>query len=199
MYKKISKILICALILVLAVGAVSAMESNTVDDAIASDVSDDVATVSEDEIDQVAVEEQEDDIIGTCEEEAVAVSEDADAIAVSENDGSVGIDEGKSTVSLKVDDDKLSSEYGAYSVQYKTFTVGKLKIPKKYVSDKYKDSPMVKKKIQKKMKVLQKKAKKKLYKIMKKGWQLYSEEDPVIKKAGKYYLIRYDMTFYRNV
>lgn len=48
------------------------------------------------------------------------------------------------------DEAKLSSDDEAYSSQYKTFTVAKLKIPKKYASAKYEDNPKVKKVMKKK-------------------------------------------------
>lgn len=46
---------------------------------------------------------------------------------------------------------------------------------------------------------MEKKAKKKLKKIMVKGWKTYEAKKPEIKKVGKYYLITYDFKFYRNV
>ena len=46
MYKNISKIIICSLILVLAIGAVSAMENSDADAVISSEAADDVVAVS---------------------------------------------------------------------------------------------------------------------------------------------------------
>ena len=198
MYKKISKILLCALILVLAVGAVSAMENATADDAVASDATDDVMTVSDDEIDQATVEEPEDDVIGACEEESVGISEDGDAVGVSEDEKIISSEDGEHTLKASLSESKLSSTDDGSSVQYKIFAIGKNKIPKKYLSKKYKDSPKVKKIMEKKIKAMEKKAKKKLIKIMKKGWKNYQNQEPVVTKTGKYYIITYSMAFYRS-
>lgn len=124
------------------------------------------------------------------------VSDDTVAAQITDEAVSVCEDEGMLASS---DEPKLSSEDDGYSTQYKTFTVAKLKIPKKYASAKYEDNPKVKKIMKKKMKVFVKKAKKKMKKIMLKGWKAYNVKEPVIKKAGKNYFITYDIEFYRNV
>ena len=209
MYKKISKILICAMILVLAVGAVSAMENATADDVVALDVADDVVAVSEDDVDVVAVEEEGDDIVAVVEEDAVAISEDVDmevvavseekedTLAVSENGGAVGIDEGQSAVSLSTGDDNAKlSNYGSY--KYKVFTIGKFKFPYKYINTKYDNLPYKWQKVyNKRLTKFNKKMTKKLQKIKAKGWMASGNPTTSVLKKGSNAIIIFRLACYK--
>lgn len=209
MYKKISKILICALILVLAVGAVSAMESEAVDDIIASEPANDVVAVSEDTVDVVAVEDDGEDIVAAVEEEVVAISDDADVevvavseekedtIAASENGGAVGIDESQSSVSLNTGDDSAKlSNYGSY--KYKVFTIGKFKFPYKYINTKYDNLPYKWQKVyNKRLTKLNKKMTKKLQKIKAKGWMASDNPTTSVLKRGSNAIIIFRLACYK--
>lgn len=108
MNKKILKILIATIVLLVGIGAASAMESNSSDDAVAVDQADEISV---DEASNVANVEKSND------------ESDGDVLALSDND----------ELSMAADEDKLASDDSSDNgLEYKTFAVGKLKVSKKY-------------------------------------------------------------------
>ena len=188
MYKNISKILICSLILVLAIGAVSATENNTADDAILTQSSDDVVAVSEDDVDVIAAEEQKEDAIAASEDQVIAASEEKeDTLTVSENEDTLKVEKQDNALSLSISDskEKLSS------YKTKVFTLAKFKFPYKYIHTSYKNLP-------KKMKKLyDKRYNKKLKKIKAAGWKASNEPYYKITKKGSNAYITYKLKCYK--
>ena len=190
------------MILVLAVGAVSAMEGDSFDDVMASEPGDDVVAVSEDGADVIAAEEQDGDVIAASEDEVVAVSEEKeDVIAASENDeviaagennevvaasenDVVGVSDSDSVVSVSNSDnaEKLAG-YGYYKT--KVFTLAKFKFPYKYINTKYENLPYKMQKLyDKRYKAFQKKLVKSVKKIKAKGWQASKNPTTQVYKKG---------------
>lgn len=185
MNRNILKILICSLAILLAMGAVSAMDSNSTDD-LKSIESDSQDLIADDGEDILAVESNEEDvvaddaseIIASQDDEILAAEDDSEDVLAFESDEDViskSSDDGVVLTSSIKQDDKLSmSESKSVlgledsQIEYKTFTLGKLKIPKKYKKfyNGYEPSKSNKKAL-KKYKKYQKVAKKQLKKFKK--------------------------------
>lgn len=224
------KILICFLILLVGIGAVSAIDSNSTADVISADDTQDLAL---DEEEVLAVSEEndiaevsEDEVLGAAEDEVVAVSDD-DSVGVIEEDV-VSAEEDSSEVlamnaaeneelsmSSSYYDDDYYDDYDDYDdlqvgTEYKTFKLGKLKLPKKYwaFDDGYKPPKSYKKEwkqykkykkyVKKQTKKFKKKAKKIVKKAKRKGWVFYGDVYYVTKYAKRYTAYTFKADAYRE-
>ena len=193
MDKKILKILIAGLVLLIGIGAVSALESNSTDDVAVCD--DDSIAIDDD----ASVEE--------------ADQESNEPLAIDDSDNNEPISTSDSSL-LKANSTETQLTSNSTSdikitPQYKTYKVGTLKLSKKYKKFmKMKKAPSKKnkkvwkeyKKFKKALKKASKKTTKsmvkKLKKLMKKHWILYGESMKK-KTKGKYFYTTYYGKFYR--
>ena len=191
MNSKVLKIFIAALILLVGVGVVSAAEDAAADDAVSAEQTDEIAVADED---AVAAEESSGEALAAeadGAEEILAAEDSADAIAAGDNDNDV------LTVASEPEKLKVSSD-DVLGTKYKTISLGKIKIAKKYANS---DSvpKKVQKSLKKQLKKLKKTSKKKMTKYAKKGWVFNGDNvyyDDYVK--GKYYYIvfKLDMVKY---
>lgn len=206
MKKHIFGILICTLILI-GIGAVSAVDSNSSDEIIYSGQNDEIA-IADSELEELSIENDEQsvsandsEIIGAeSNDEKIAISDDAEVdeiSAVESNDDSysgVGNDNVVLASNVK-EDNKLSSSDGdsvaddaiQTKTEYKTFSLAKMKFSKKYKKwalKGYKVPSKKNKKLWKKHKAYQKAYKKQL-KIFKKVF--IKNAKSMVKKHWKAY------------
>ena len=213
--KKILKIFVCSLILLIGIGAVNALDINSTNDFTSIDQNIEVS-VSFDEGDVLAVENDDVDVVSVSFDEGdVLAVENEEVSVVSASD-----DNGDILLVSSQDDEKLSSYLWGYSpaddftqstTQYKTFYLGKLKILKKYKRfvNGYKPSKK-NKKAWKKYKAYKRHYKKAVRKFVKQGrktvrnarnnhWHFYEYDVTYkIRYVGKYMVTSYYCPAYRQ-
>ncbi|MDO5859623.1 hypothetical protein [Methanobrevibacter sp.] len=201
MYKKISKILICALILVLAIGAVSAMENNT-DDAIASESSDDVIAASEENADVITSQEQQDNVVAASADKAAPATKEKNVVTVSASKEKTNVAKKNSADSTKKVS-KLSATKNSQKstkIQKKLFTLASMVFPYKYIKTDYKNLPTKMKKLYiSKLLVFNKKFSNTLKVLKAKGWRTNTQPFAKVYKRGTNALIVYRLYCYRYV
>ena len=183
MNKTILKILIGTLILLIGIGAVSAIEDNSTDEFMSFEQNDEIS-VMEDNSEIISIGEDDseplssqgsDGIFSVCENESESLSShDSDGIiSVSEDNGEpLNLKDSDAVISVSGDNTlstNSSSEQEPQKIQshteYKTFCLGKLVIPKKYKKFYLKDYKPSKKN--------------------KKAWKNYKKFKKLLKKRGK--------------
>ena len=186
MNKTILKILIGTLILLIGIGAVSAIEDNSTDEFMSFEQNDEISVIEDNnEIISIGENDSEplsplssqdsDGIISVCENESgVLSSQDSDGIiSVSEDNGELlNLKDIDAVISVSGDNTLLNDSPFAQDPQmtqsqteYKTFYLGKLVIPKKYKKFYIKDYKPSKKN--------------------KKAWKNYKKFKKLLNKRGK--------------
>ena len=175
----ILKILICTIVLLIGIGAVSAIDSNSSDDVMSA--------------------EQNDEI----DNEVLSVEDNSgDALSADENRQALKAGEGDTATSGQSQADNTIQT----TTQYKTLVLGKLKIPKKYMKmDKLKKNSKKYKKMDKQLNKLMKKQNKKIKKTTKKAvkkamknhWYSKGDVYYTMKKTAKNYVYTYKINCYR--
>ena len=171
MNKKIFKILMATIILIAAIGAVNAVDSNFTDDSIAVEEANDISVADED-VEAASIEDANDEIGAEDNgEEVIAAGENEERAVVCDSE------------KLASDSDDSSDS----DMEYKTFVIGKMKFPKKYLKldsmekkmDKYK------KKIKKYKSLYKKTHANKYKKAIKKFKAKYKKQNKQYKKSSK--------------
>ena len=183
MNKTILKILIGTLILLIGIGAVSAIEDNSTDEFMSFEQNDEISVIEDNneiisigENDSEPLSSQDSDgIFSVCENESESLSsQDSDGIiSVSEDNGELlNLKDIDAVISVSGDNTLLNDSPFAQDPQmtqsqteYKTFYLGKLVIPKKYKKFYIKDYKPSKKN--------------------KKAWKNYKKFKKLLNKRGK--------------
>lgn len=189
MKKHMFKILICTIVLLMAVGAASAIDANSTDDvaSVDSQPADDVLSVDDTEVD-VASTDDGAEPVSACDDEKALNAKVTDTGKLSSNESS-------------------SADTIKTTTQYKTLVLGKMKIPKKYKkldsmnknSKKYKKlNKKFKKLVKKQSKKLSKSTKKKLKAAKKNHWYTYGKVFYTSKITAKKYIFTYKVNALRT-
>lgn len=209
--KSFLKVIIATLILLIGVCAVSASDSISTDDVIAAQQDDAIAI---EENDALAVEDEGQDVIAASEDadEVLAVEENpevveasADAVEIlaaeEQPEAIAASDDPDDVLTVGVKDDvklSVSSDDVLSSVKYKTFTLAKMKWPKKYINTDYSDLPYKWQKIfDKRSSKVYKTEAKKLKSLKKKNWYAYGDPYTQVKYKGKNAIIYLKLTCYK--
>ena len=237
MNKNILKVFIATIILLIGIGAVSAIDYNNTDDLTVIDEENTINVKENSEIVEAAHNENESlatennaktTAVNENDSESLSAENNAKTTAVNENNSEVltaesesekleSVNTAREVLTVSSDDDKLSllyhdspaSHYTQSKTQYKTFTLGKVKIPKKYKSILYKTPSKKNKKawnLYKQFKKFEKKAMKKLkksiIKVIKKAvkshWHGYGDVKYKLKWSGNYYVLTFYQKAYRT-
>lgn len=208
MKKQILKILICTLILLIGIGAASAIEDTSTDETISFEEPDQMVSVSDID-EEISGDEGNNEVLAAESDGAVELESASGEIQTSEagneelktaegeNNNAISVNE-KDVLTMDVEktekltDTNSTSDDAQTKVEYKTFNIAKLKIAKKYKKYYSKNASEVPKKVKKhmnkSMKKMKKSAIKKMKKLKKNHWTAYSMLKPSFEKNSKYYV-----------
>ena len=209
--KTMIKILISALILLIGIGAVSAMEHNSTDEFMSVEQNDEISVMDNNNT-VISIGENDSDVLSADDNNTV--------ISIGENDSDVLSAENHNTI-ISVSNDEDLTSYSPFAIepqmtehktQYKTLYLGKEKFLKKYKNMAlygYKKPSKKNKKAWKKHIAYQKAEKKQLKqfkktatKVLKKAvanhWHAYGNMYYKIRYSGKYVYLKFYWDCYRT-
>ena len=219
MNKTILKILIGTLILLIGIGAVSAIEHNSTDEFLSAEQTDEIS-IMENNTEVIAVNESNTEVLSAENNNTViSVNENNTEVLSAENNNTViSVCENNNTVISVSNDDDLTSDSSSETqplgtqTEYKTVYLGKMKFLKKYkkwVLKGYKPPSKKNKKawknhitfqkaVKKQMKQFEKTMKKIVKKYQAQNWKFYEDPYYKIKYSSKYMYLRFYANCYRD-